>query len=761
VSWALDDTNRFTFFDDGEAVVWLVPALDTAAATGWLSAPPAAGGSDDAPAFTAHFVAAEGSAGGAFPVVPKAAVVLSVIAGSAAPVAPIEAVSSADGVPRQAVPAAAPPHFAGLGAYFGGPGSPQYQASLAQFVGIIGQAPNYIGTYVDYTQPLSAWVGNAQYAVSGLIVSSDGGSVIPVVGLPMISLIADGESEIQNFNDIANGLDDSVWIGVVKAYEAAGYKTIALRPGFEMNGGWYPWGISNTAEAQAYVAAFQHIANVVHNIAGITVDVVWNVSEVTNEAVSAASLYPGNQYVDTIGLDLYSALWPTSFYDWSTHTTDASFAQWEANPVNLYHFWLYPDANQWTPTGNGAGWGLADTIKLALADNKPLALPETGESGNGSTHGPLSSPLFPQFVASALLAAGGPPVAFVDLWDSGSGTGTFTNGSWPVTANAWAQFVAEMSSGDPGPFANSGGATVGHGQTVSLGNQIAALIIPSWAGLTQSITAVSAITGKATLGTGGTITYVAPASGSDTVSYTVKDQFNDVASFAFAVTVDPGPQSSAGGTSVVEGTTVQLGAQIAALITPGIAGDTETVTTVSAANGTAVLGPAGAITYTAPTAPGSDTLTYGVADQYGDTASFRFAITVTAPLHAANAALTISAAAAGNLLDGGPGMSFLSADAAGGDVFMLNAPGAGITTITGFDPTIGDILDLSRALAGVTIASDLSNIGLYLTSEVSGGNTTLLADPSGMNIAPVGIAVLNGVSTTVPQLLQSHDLSMA
>src|SRR5208282_3454258 len=118
--------------------------------------------------------------------------------------------------------------------------------------------------------------------------------------------------------------------------------------------------------------------------------------------------------------------------------------------------------------------------------------------------------------------------------------------------------------------------------------------------------------GTEVLGSGGTVTYTAPASGPDTISYTVADQYGDTASGQVAVTVDLGP--TAGSASVIEGhgKTVNLTALVNGLITPGIAGDTEALTSVSAANGTAVLGSGGTVSYTAP-ASGPDTISYTVA----------------------------------------------------------------------------------------------------------------------------------------------------
>ena len=57
---------------------------------------------------------------------------------------------------------------------------------------------------------------------------------------------------------------------------------------------------------------------------------------------------------------------------------------WAESDSNREHWWQYPDANQYNPTGTGGGWSLADAAALAKADGKPLAVEETGAGGNGT-----------------------------------------------------------------------------------------------------------------------------------------------------------------------------------------------------------------------------------------------------------------------------------------------------------------------------------------------------------------------------------------
>ena len=121
------------------------------------------------------------------------------------------------------------------------------------------------------------------------------------------------------------------------------------------------------------------------------------------------------------------------------------------------------------------------------------------------------------------------------------------------------------------------------------------------------------------LNNNGTVSYTAPTSGPDTLAYTVEDQYHDQATGTVNITVDPGPTAATGTDTVGHNKTADLTGLINGLITPGITGDIETLTNVSAAYGSAVLNN-GTVSYAAPTS-GPDTLIYTVRDQYDDQAA--------------------------------------------------------------------------------------------------------------------------------------------
>ncbi len=131
------------------------------------------------------------------------------------------------------------------------------------------------------------------------------------------------------------------------------------------------------------------------------------------------------------------------------------------------------------------------------------------------------------------------------------------------------------------------------------------------------------------------INYTAPASGNDTLTYTVTDEIGDAAVGTVTIQTDPGPILAPGFFTIGHWQSANLASYLESLITPGEQGDSEAITSVQAQFGTAELeastSGAGAgkvaATYTAP-AGGNDTLTFTATDQLGDMATGTVAVTV-------------------------------------------------------------------------------------------------------------------------------------
>ena len=83
---------------------------------------------------------------------------------------------------------------------------------------------------------------------------------------------------------------------------AAGQGGVVIRPGWEFNGGWYRW--SAASDPAAFRAYFRRIVTAMRSVQGGAFKFDWCPSLGQN-SIPAADAYPGDAYVDYIGLDVY------------------------------------------------------------------------------------------------------------------------------------------------------------------------------------------------------------------------------------------------------------------------------------------------------------------------------------------------------------------------------------------------------------------------------------------------------------------------
>lgn len=208
---------------------------------------------------------------------------------------------------------------------------------------------------------------------------------------------------------------------------------------------------------------------------------------------------------------------------------------------------------------------------------------------------------------------------------------------------------------DPGPAVANGTIIVGHGQTLNLNSYLQNLVTPGLPGDTDSIVSARAASGSVmetsfAFGNAQAIAdefiYTPPASGSDTLSYTVADEYGTEATGTVAVTVDPGPITTPVSATVQLGQSVDLTSSILAADEPGLAGDklvivsdnsSGTLGTVSLVNGDLVYSATGSgLASLAANGGAGDSFTYVVEDQNGDTATGTVNTAVTNPMTVIN-----------------------------------------------------------------------------------------------------------------------------
>jgi hypothetical protein len=189
--------------------------------------------------------------------------------------------------------------------------------------------------------------------------------------------------------------------------------------------------------------------------------------------------------------------------------------------------------------------------------------------------------------------------------------------------------VSDTLAVDPGPSVTdttTAGEKVAHGTAVAVGTAA-----PGLPGDTLALTQLTGPAGAVTL-SNGIVSFAAPANagGNVTFSYQISDQLGDVSTVSDTLAVDPGPKAGNANVFVTAGQSVDLTSLLLSLDTPGLPGDTLTLTGTGTAGtrGTVSLSN-GDLIYAAP-ASGTDVFTYTVSDQLHETATAGVSVSLVA-----------------------------------------------------------------------------------------------------------------------------------
>jgi hypothetical protein len=193
----------------------------------------------------------------------------------------------------------------------------------------------------------------------------------------------------------ASGAYNAYWREFGKVISSYGLGKSIIRLGWEFNGDWYIWKATKPA---AWAECWRQIVTSARTTApGLQWD--WNVSRgVSNGLANPAEAYPGNAYVNMIGVDSYDS---------------------------------------WPPATTAAGWysqldgaqGLDYWLKFAEAHGKPFSVPEWGNVSSGPSAGG-DDPKYVQYMR-AFFAANSAHLAFECNFQSApaSGGGSYGPGT--------------------------------------------------------------------------------------------------------------------------------------------------------------------------------------------------------------------------------------------------------------------------------------------------------------------------------------------
>jgi hypothetical protein len=152
----------------------------------------------------------------------------------------------------------------------------------------------------------------------------------------------------------AGGAYDQYFVTLAQGLVSGGQGNSIIRMGWEFNEGWAPWAASG--QATNFIAYWRQIVTSMRSVPGANFQFEWNPNIGAQSAGNLAAFYPGNDYVNLIGLDVYDISWgsyPGAAKLFSTLLTEpyglnwlTSFAAQQGKPMTL---------PEW-----GLGWGASD-----------------------------------------------------------------------------------------------------------------------------------------------------------------------------------------------------------------------------------------------------------------------------------------------------------------------------------------------------------------------------------------------------------------
>jgi hypothetical protein len=155
----------------------------------------------------------------------------------------------------------------------------------------------------------------------------------PVFSVPLFPLVGGA-----SFPAAAAGTYDGHFKSLARSLVAGGLGHIVLRIGWEFNGSWYRWSVTNRRQAALYAEAWRSIVTAIRSVKGAHFTFVWNPDRQLS-GMSPARAYPGNKYVDYVGMDAYdiSPKPQTDKQRWHSIVHHGYGLDWQKRFANRHH----------------------------------------------------------------------------------------------------------------------------------------------------------------------------------------------------------------------------------------------------------------------------------------------------------------------------------------------------------------------------------------------------------------------------------------
>ncbi len=313
---------------------------------------------------------------------------------AAAPVTPPAAVATSSGLREGAYVGAANP--SGLSAFDAATGT---HASIAtDYLPATSGFAGMDGANGDLNWLLGAWAG------TGATLS---------LGVPMIPSDASG-NPVGTLAEGASGAYNASYVTLAETLVAAGESNAYLRLGWEFDGSWVPWYAGIPAAEASFAEYFRQIVTAMRSVPGANFKFIWNpeADAFTASGYNVTLAYPGNSYVDIIGLDAYDQVWITA-----------------PTPSNAWNEVILPELNA--------------AHQFAVAQGKPLAITEWGSIIRSDGKGLGDDPLYVNNFIAWMKSVGNNVTfeTYFDFVDPSGLNSQLTGGDFP---NSLAAFKADL-----------------------------------------------------------------------------------------------------------------------------------------------------------------------------------------------------------------------------------------------------------------------------------------------------------------------------
>lgn len=229
----------------------------------------------------------------------------------------------------------------------------------------------------------------------------------------------------------AAGDYDEHWAQLGRNLVSHRLPTTIVRPGWEFDASWYVWAAH--ARQQDYVECFRNVVSSMRGVDGQRFQFLWNPT-VGLHQFPAELAYPGDDYTDFVGVDVYDTSWAAGTYPYPAGATAAQRAA--------------ISASVWNTTLTGPQ-GLNYWAAFASKHGKRLAIPEWGLSDRADGHGGGDDVTFVEGMLGFIRDARN-DVAFAMYFDADTAAGerhriSPADTRFPKAAAAYRRIMSDLS----------------------------------------------------------------------------------------------------------------------------------------------------------------------------------------------------------------------------------------------------------------------------------------------------------------------------